>query len=55
MNITNRRHKSDESVNETKKKVSKTGKFEKLREIFRKQWSAAKEIKTWSGKNYALF
>ena len=40
MNMTNGRHKNDELVDENEKNVSKTEKFEKLTEIFRKQWSA---------------
>ena len=32
------------------KRVSKTANFEKLAEIFRKQWSTAKEIKTRTAK-----
>ena len=50
VNMINGRHKNDESVDEMKNKVSKTEKFEKLIEIFRKQRSAAKEIKTWTAK-----
>ena len=50
MNQTNGRHKNDEFVDEMKKNVQKTKKFEKLTEIFRKQWSAAKEIKKWTAK-----
>ena len=42
----NGRHENDESFNE-----SKTENFEKLTEIFRKQGSAAKEIKTWTAKS----
>ena len=37
------------------KRVTKTENFEKLTEIFRKQWSAAKEIKTWTAKNLFYF
>ena len=37
------------------KNVSKTEKFEKFTEFFRKQWSAAKEIKTWTAKNLFYF
>ena len=44
--MTNGGHKNDESLDELNKIVSKTEKFEKLTEIFRKQWSTAKEIKT---------
>ena len=33
VDLTNERHKNDELVNEMKKKVSKTEKFEKLTEI----------------------
>ena len=55
MKITNGRHKNDESLDEMNKRVSKTENFEKLTEIFRKQWSAAKEIKTWTAKNLFYF
>ena len=34
MNMTNGRHKNDELVDEMKKKVSKTEKFEKLTKFF---------------------
>ena len=37
------------------KRVSKTANFEKLAEIFRKQWSAAKEIKTAKNLFYFYF
>ena len=37
------------------KRVTKTENFEKLTEIFRKQWLAAKEIKTWTAKNLFYF
>ena len=47
--------KNDESVDEMNKKVSKTEKFEKLTEIFRKQWSVAEEIKAWTAKNLFYF
>ena len=33
------------------KMMNRKKKYEKLTEIFRKQWSAAKEIKTWTAKN----
>ena len=55
MNMTNRRHKNDELVDENEKNVSKTEKFDKLTEIFRKQWSASKEIKTLTAKNLFYF
>ena len=48
--MTNGRHKNDELVDENEKNVSRTEKFEKLTEIFRKQWLAAKEIKTLTAK-----
>ena len=35
--------------------MKKTENFEKLTEIFRNQWSAAKEIKTWTAKNCFIF
>ena len=38
------------SVDEMKHQISKTKRFENLTEIFRKQWQAAKEIKTWTAK-----
>ena len=41
--MTNGRCKNDESLDEMNKRVSKTENFEKLTEIFRIQWSAAKE------------
>ena len=52
MNMTNGTHKNNESVGEHEKNVSKT---EKLIEIFRKQWSASKEIKTLIAKNLFYF
>ena len=48
--MTNGRHKNDEPLDKMNNKVSKTENFIKLTEIFRKQWSAAKEIKTWTAK-----
>ena len=55
MKITNERHKNDEPLDEMNKRVSKTEKFEKLTEILRRQWSAAKEIKTWTVKIFFYF
>ena len=55
MKMTNGRHKKDESLDKMNKKVSKTENFEKLTETFRRQSSAAKEIKTWTAKNLFYF
>ena len=55
MNITNGRHKNDELVDENEKNISKTERIEKLTEIFRKQWSASKEIKTLTAKYLFYF
>ena len=55
MNMTNRGHKNHESVDEMNKKYLKSEKFEKWTEIFENQWSAAKEMKTWTAKNLFYF
>ena len=55
MNMTNGRHKNDELEDENEKNVSKTEKLEKWTEIFGKQWSASKEIKTLTAKNLSYF
>ena len=55
MNNANGSHKNDESMDEKKHNISKTKRFGNLTEIFREQWSAAKEIKTWTVKNLLYF
>ena len=55
MKITNGRHKNDKPLDEMNKRVSKTENFKKLTEFFRKQWSAAKEIKHGLPKIYFIF
>ena len=55
MKMKNGRHRNDKLLDEMNKKLYKTEYFEKLTEIFRKQWSAEKEIKTWNTKNLLYF
>ena len=51
----NRTNKNDELMDKMKHEISKTKRLENLTEIFRKQRSAAKEIKTWTAKNLFYF